>query len=108
MHATSVSVVIVAYCSATSLEFDVYSVSYPYVILVPASVPATCMHTFAQAHVCILAMKVLAVFACLFHLGASLDNGLGKTPQMGWNSWYHFYCTIDAQIVMDTADAMVT
>ena len=22
------------------------------------------------------------------------DNGLGRTPQMGWNSWNHFGCNI--------------
>ena len=49
----------------------------------------------------------LVLVSCLLYVGTSLDNGLGKKPQMGWNSWYHFYCSIDAQIVMDTADAMV-
>jgi len=24
----------------------------------------------------------------------SLDNGLGLTPPMGWNSWNHFACNI--------------
>ena len=45
--------------------------------------------------------------SCCFYVGTSLDNGLGEKPPMGWNSWYHFYCNIDAEIVMDTADAMV-
>jgi alpha-galactosidase len=25
----------------------------------------------------------------------SLDNGIGLTPQMGWNSWNHFGCNIN-------------
>ena len=28
-------------------------------------------------------------------LVTSLDNGLGKTPAMGWNSWNRFGCNID-------------
>ena len=52
-------------------------------------------------------MKVLLVLVCAYHVVTSLDNGLGKTPQMGWNSWNHFRCAIDAQLVMETADAMV-
>ena len=38
----------------------------------------------------------------------ALDNGLGRTPQMGWNSWNHFSCGINATIVKDTADAIVS
>ena len=26
-----------------------------------------------------------------------LDNGLGRTPPMGWMSWTAFYCEIDCQ-----------
>ncbi|MFB6189795.1 MAG: NPCBM/NEW2 domain-containing protein [Halapricum sp.] len=38
--------------------------------------------------------------------GDSSDE-LAQTPQMGWNSWNHFGCDIDAEIVKETADAMV-
>nr|CAD1836248.1 unnamed protein product [Ananas comosus var. bracteatus] len=38
---------------------------------------------------------------------AALENGLGRTPQMGWNSWNHFYCNINEQVIRETADAMV-
>ncbi|KAI3852385.1 hypothetical protein MKX03_018865 [Papaver bracteatum] len=37
-----------------------------------------------------------------------LDNGLGSTPPMGWNSWNHFNCKIDEIIVRQTADALVS
>ncbi|KAI4373122.1 hypothetical protein MLD38_011282 [Melastoma candidum] len=37
-----------------------------------------------------------------------LANGLGLTPQMGWNSWNHYSCFIDEQIIRKTADAMVS
>ncbi|CAK9156363.1 unnamed protein product, partial [Ilex paraguariensis] len=35
-----------------------------------------------------------------------LDNGLGLTPQMGWNSWNHFNCHIKEKLIRETADAM--
>ncbi|XP_031249694.1 alpha-galactosidase-like isoform X2 [Pistacia vera] len=37
-----------------------------------------------------------------------LDNGLGRTPQMGWNSWNHFNCKIEEKLIRETADAMVS
>lgn len=37
----------------------------------------------------------------------ALDNGLARTPQMGWNDWNAFGCNVDAQLVEQTADAMV-
>src|SRR5690242_12624343 len=35
-----------------------------------------------------------------------LDNGLARTPPMGWNSWNHFGCDVSAQLIKETADAM--
>ncbi|THU69313.1 hypothetical protein C4D60_Mb08t13120 [Musa balbisiana] len=37
-----------------------------------------------------------------------LENGLGRTPPMGWNSWNHFQCDIDEQLIRETADALVS
>ncbi|CAK9215657.1 unnamed protein product [Sphagnum troendelagicum] len=42
------------------------------------------------------------------HPRLNLDNGLGLTPPMGWNSWNHFGCGINETIVFETADAMVS
>ena len=36
----------------------------------------------------------------------ALDNGLGLTPQMGWNSWNHFHCKIDEKIIRETIVAL--
>jgi alpha-galactosidase len=36
------------------------------------------------------------------------DNGLARTPPMGWNSWNHFHTAIDDKTVREMADAMVT
>eukprot|EP00249_Psilotum_nudum_P008985 c21637_g3_i1 orf=603-1859(+) len=37
-----------------------------------------------------------------------LQNGLGAAPQMGWNSWNHFGCQINENIIREIADAMVS
>ncbi|XP_044494456.1 alpha-galactosidase 1-like isoform X2 [Mangifera indica] len=37
-----------------------------------------------------------------------LANGLGNTPPMGWNSWNHFSCNIDENVIKQTADALVS
>src|SRR5712692_2886599 len=38
---------------------------------------------------------------------ATLDNGLARTPPMGWNSWNHFGCDVSARLIRETADGMV-
>jgi len=35
------------------------------------------------------------------------DNGLARTPPMGWNSWNHFAERVNDRVVRDAADAMV-
>ena len=35
-----------------------------------------------------------------------LDNGVGRTPQMGWNSWNKFGCNISEEIILDMIDAL--
>ncbi|XP_050375367.1 alpha-galactosidase-like [Argentina anserina] len=37
-----------------------------------------------------------------------IDNGLGLTPPMGWNSWNHFNCHIEENLIRETADSMVS
>jgi alpha-galactosidase len=36
------------------------------------------------------------------------DNGLARTPPMGWNSWNHFAERVDDRVVREAADAMVS
>jgi len=36
-----------------------------------------------------------------------LDDGLARTPPMGWNSWNRFHCDVSSQLIRETADAMV-
>ncbi|XP_028783186.1 alpha-galactosidase-like [Neltuma alba] len=37
-----------------------------------------------------------------------VENGLGPTPPMGWNSWNHFQCDINEEMIRETADAIVS
>ena len=37
----------------------------------------------------------------------TLDNGLAKTPAMGWNTWNKFACNINETLIMKTVDIMV-
>ena len=38
----------------------------------------------------------------------ALENGLARTPPMGWNSWNKFGCNVSEQMIRDMADAMVS
>src|SRR5712692_8519957 len=37
----------------------------------------------------------------------ALDNGLAKTPPMGWNSWNKFACNVSEELIKQIADALV-
>src|SRR5579862_4202536 len=64
-----------------------------------------------------MAMKT---FTCRFALGLmalgflaaprlpALDNGLARTPPMGWNSWNKFACNVSQDLIKQAADAMVS
>ncbi|EGC38562.1 hypothetical protein DICPUDRAFT_86485 [Dictyostelium purpureum] len=39
-------------------------------------------------------------------LASAINNGLGLTPQMGWNSWNYYACDINETVIMNTALAM--
>ena len=50
----------------------------------------------------------LIIFALIFIAVISLDNGVGKTPPMGWNSWNRFRCNINETLIRQTADLLVS
>ncbi len=58
------------------------------------------------------AVRVLFVLVSLAvapSVGLALDNGLAKTPPMGWNSWNKFACKgLNEKVVRETADVMVS
>src|SRR6187549_459155 len=37
----------------------------------------------------------------------ALDNGVGRTPPMGWNSWNTFGCNINESLIRGMADSIV-
>lgn len=37
----------------------------------------------------------------------ALDNGLARTPPMGWNPWQRFQCKIDEKLIKQQVDALV-
>ena len=52
-------------------------------------------------------VRALAAVLCALGGCLALDNGLGRTPPMGWNSWNHFHCGINQTVIQETADAFV-
>ncbi len=38
----------------------------------------------------------------------ALDNGVGRTPPMGWNSWNSFGCNINETLIRQSADALIS
>ena len=55
---------------------------------------------------CVLGVAALMVFAAGAPLRA-LDNGLARTPPMGWNSWNKFACDVSESLIKEMADAIV-
>ncbi|HEX4602161.1 MAG TPA: glycoside hydrolase family 27 protein [Gemmatimonadales bacterium] len=58
------------------------------------------------AHPLLVALLAAPVAPLVRH--SALDNGLARTPPMGWNSWNHFGCDVSERLIRETADAMVT
>ena len=48
---------------------------------------------------------VVATIAARGH-DQRVDNGLARTPPMGWNSWNKFGCNVSAQLIRGVADAI--
>lgn len=52
-------------------------------------------------------MFKLLVTLLLIPGGTCLNNGVGLTPQQGWNSWNHFACNINETVIRETIDAFI-
>ncbi len=67
------------------------------------------MHNHISRRRMLGGLFVLFCFLALLPAGPllALDNGLAKTPPMGWNSWNKFHCHINEDVVKAAADAMV-
>src|ERR1043166_3054440 len=49
-----------------------------------------------------------AICACSGVASGALDNGLARTPPMGWNSWNKFGCNVSEQLIKEVTDALVS
>jgi alpha-galactosidase len=49
---------------------------------------------------------VILLFTAVYGYGQKFE-GLGLTPPMGWNSWNHFACDVNEELIRETAEAMV-
>jgi alpha-galactosidase len=54
----------------------------------------------------------LTAFVCCALLACgtarALDNGLARTPAMGWNAWNTFGCNVNEKLIHQVADALVS
>ncbi|PNI14559.1 GLA isoform 2 [Pan troglodytes] len=67
---------------------------------------------------CALALRFLALFSWDIPWARALDNGLARTPTMGWLHWERFMCNLDCQeepdscisekLFMEMAELMVS
>jgi alpha-galactosidase len=48
---------------------------------------------------------LLSILILVGHV-TTLDNGVGLTPPMGWNSWNKFGCSINENIVKQTIEQL--
>jgi alpha-galactosidase len=51
-------------------------------------------------------LLVAVVFAVGVFAARPIDNGLARTPPMGWNSWNKFGCNVSSQLIRGVADAI--
>ena len=51
-------------------------------------------------------LLALCVVASSLSTTSAWDNGLARTPQMGWNSWNYFKCSINEHVIRSIAQAM--
>ncbi|MGC2638819.1 MAG: alpha-galactosidase [Acidobacteriaceae bacterium] len=60
-----------------------------------------------QNRICRVLMLLIALFTVVPIAARGLDNGLAKTPPMGWNSWNKFACAgLNEQVIRATADTI--
>eukprot|EP00618_Florenciella_parvula_P009349 CAMPEP_0119535264 /NCGR_PEP_ID=MMETSP1344-20130328/48332_1 /TAXON_ID=236787 /ORGANISM="Florenciella parvula, Strain CCMP2471" /LENGTH=84 /DNA_ID=CAMNT_0007576809 /DNA_START=32 /DNA_END=286 /DNA_ORIENTATION=+ len=54
-----------------------------------------------------LALLVHGFMADVFLPASALDNGLGLTPPMGFNTWNVYGCDVDETKIISTMDSIV-
>ena len=53
-------------------------------------------------------MRLICLPAAAVATAAPMNDGLARTPPMGWNSWEAFRLNIDESTIRSMADAMVS
>jgi hypothetical protein len=52
-------------------------------------------------------LKALSLLLGVLSPAKAANNGLALTPQMGWNTWNHFGCSIDESLILGAAKAII-
>jgi alpha-galactosidase len=55
-----------------------------------------------------LSLALFLTLLCIPSKLHALDNGLARTPPMGWNTWNKFACNVSDTLVRGAADALVS
>ena len=56
---------------------------------------------------CLALLPGMAMILASAQAARALDDGLARTPPMGWNSWNKFACNVSEQLIKEAADALV-
>ena len=56
----------------------------------------------------VLAALAVVALSCFADPAAALDNGVARTPPMGFNDWNAFGCNVNARLIERSADAMIS
>lgn len=51
--------------------------------------------------------RLFALFLAA-HRASAVNNGLARTPQMGWNNWNSLGCDVSQDLLLDTAKVLVS
>lgn len=68
---------------------------------------ATQQLNLSMAFATSIALLIASIGLASVQEGLALDNGVGRRPTLGWNSWNRFGSRLDERVVRDTADALV-
>jgi alpha-galactosidase len=52
------------------------------------------------------AIALLLLLLAVVYDTSALDNGLGRTPPMGWSSWNRLFNDVNATVIVAMAEAM--
>ena len=65
------------------------------------------MHVLQRSLLTVTGLCALAtITASARPVAHRLDNGLARTPPMGWNSWNRFGCNVSDKLIREVADAI--